>query len=89
MSTATVNTFGVNAYSLNPESIPADRYMGLDIVFVPSARAYRVTDVNGISYFGETKRDLRAIMARHGRRVLKTKAYMPRRVSLVPVVQTW
>lgn len=82
MSTATVHTFGVSTYSLNPECIPAGRYMGLSIVFVPNARVYRVTDVNGISYFGSTKSEVKEIMDRHGRKALKTKsAYVPRRVS--------
>lgn len=90
MSTTTlVNTLGTSAYSMNPESIPAGRYMGLSISFVPAARAYRVTDVNGISYFGATKDEIRQIMRQHGRKVLKTKVYTPRRVVAPTYVPQW
>lgn len=67
-------TFSLNSFTLNPECFSVDRYMGLPIVFVPSTRVYRTTDVNGISYFAETCNGLKAIMKGHGRRTLKRKA---------------
>jgi hypothetical protein len=62
------------SFSLNPECIKVDRFMGLNIVFVPAGMVYRVTDVNGIRYFESTPDRLIALMKSKGRRHLKRKA---------------
>jgi hypothetical protein len=69
-----MNTAASLNYTLNPECIKVDRFMGLNIVFVPAGMVYRVTDVNGISYFESTPDRLIALMKQHGRKHLKRKA---------------
>lgn len=80
MSTSQALTYSIRA----AEAVKVDRYMGLDIVLT-GASEYRVTDVNGISYFEQTPDRLKILMRAHGRKVLKTKHYMPRRQALTPV----
>lgn len=64
-------------YSMSKVFIKVERFMGLDIVFLPNSREYRLTDVNGHSYFEETPDRLKAILKHLGKRHLRT--YVPKR----------
>ncbi len=64
-------------YSMSKVCIPVERFWGMDIVFLPGSKEYRLTDVNGRSYFEETPERLKVILKGLGKRHLRT--YLPRR----------
>jgi hypothetical protein len=64
-------------YSMSKVCIKVERFMGLDIVYLPNSKEYRATDVNGRSYFEESPSRLKAVLKGMGKRHLRT--YVPKR----------